>query len=72
MMLNKYLLSSTMPGTARAKKTPTQGFHMTQEADIQKQKLQSNLEQKIYCDRISSEDQALQFYFIFNAGKTSS
>lgn len=36
MVLNKYVLSGTMPDTAKAKKTLTQEFHMSQEADFKK------------------------------------
>lgn len=39
MVLSKYLLSGTMPHTEKAKKTLTQEFHVTQEADIQKKKI---------------------------------
>lgn len=35
-VLNKYLLSGTMPDTAKAKKTLTQEFHVSQKADFKK------------------------------------
>lgn len=47
MVLSKYSLSGTMPRTEKAKKTLTQEFHMTLEADIQNKKLQNNLGQKM-------------------------
>lgn len=74
MVLSKYSLSGTLPHTEKAKKTLTQEFHVTQEADIQKNKkiTKQSRTKKWYCDRISSEDWILQVYFISNAGKTSS
>ena len=43
MVLNQYLLSDTMPDTAKAKKTLTLEFHRSQKADIFKKIIQSNL-----------------------------